>query len=94
MNESDAAFVRRLLRREGISIFVKAGAAKGGSSTQDDTPVHTLVCCDNPDSLKEAPAGTVRLHPRDAGTEERDTVTLFAIHARLVPGSASRPSWD
>lgn len=94
VNESDAAFVRRLLRREGISIFVKAGAAKGGSSTQDDTPVHTLVCCDNPDSLQEAPAGTVRLHPRDAGTEERDTVTLFAMHARLVPGSASRPSWD
>lgn len=52
------------------------------------------MCCDNPDSLQEAPAGTVRLHPRDAGTEERDTVTLFAMHARLVPGSASRPSWD
>ncbi|KVN98004.1 type IV secretion protein Rhs, partial [Burkholderia ubonensis] len=28
------------------------------------------------------------------GTEERDTVTLFALHARLVPGAASRPSWD
>ncbi|KVQ40974.1 type VI secretion system tip protein VgrG [Burkholderia cepacia] len=94
VNESDAAFVRRLLRREGISIFVKAGPAKGGSSSEDDTPVHTLVCCDNPDSLQEGPAGTVRLHPRDAGTEERDTVTLFALHARLVPGAASRPSWD
>ncbi|CAG9271221.1 Rhs element Vgr family protein [Burkholderia cepacia] len=94
VNESDAAFVRRLLRREGISIFVKAGPAKGGSTSEDETPVHTLVCCDNPDSLQEGPAGTVRLHPRDAGTEERDTVTLFALHARLVPGAASRPSWD
>ncbi|WP_423383593.1 type VI secretion system Vgr family protein [Burkholderia sp. LMG 32019] len=94
VNESDAAFVRRLLRREGISIFVKAGAAKGGSSAQDETPIHTLVCCDNPDSLQESPAGTVRLHPRDAGTDERDTVTLFALHAQLVPGAASRPSWD
>nr|WP_241025348.1 type VI secretion system Vgr family protein [Burkholderia sp. Ac-20384] len=94
VNETDAAFVRRLLRREGISIFAKAGTAKGSSSGQEDTPVHTLVCCDNPDSLQESGAGTVRLHPRDAGTEERDTVTLFALHARLVPGAASRPSWD
>ncbi|KAF1036782.1 MAG: Actin cross-linking toxin VgrG1 [Burkholderia lata] len=94
VNESDAAFVRRLLRREGISIFAKAGAAKAVTNAQDETPVHTLICCDNPDSLQESAAGTVRLHPRDAGTEERDAVTLFALHARLVPGATSRPSWD
>ena len=94
VNESDAKFVRRLLRREGITVFAKAGPAKPSNNAHDDTPVHTLVCCDDPASLPEAPAGTVRLHPRDAGTEERDTVTLFALHARLVPGAASRPSWD
>lgn len=94
VNESDAKFVRRLLRREGITVFAKAGPTKSSGSGQDDTPVHTLVFCDDPSSLPEAPAGTVRLHPRDAGTEERDTVTLFALHARLVPGAASRPSWD
>ncbi|MGN5641097.1 type VI secretion system Vgr family protein [Burkholderia multivorans] len=94
VNESDAKFVRRLLRREGITVFAKAGSAKSSSNGQDDTPMHTLVFCDDPSSLPEAPAGTVRLHPRDAGTEERDTVTLFALHARLVPGAASRPSWD
>lgn len=92
VNESDAKFVRRLLRREGVTVFVKAGPSKGGAD--GDTPAHTLVCCDDPSTLPQAPAGTVRLHPRDAGTEERDTVTLFALHARLVPGATSRPSWD
>ncbi|CAB3768369.1 MULTISPECIES: type VI secretion system Vgr family protein [Burkholderia] len=94
VNESDANFVRRLLRREGITVFAKAGPVKGAGSGQDDTPVHTLVCCDDPMSLPEAPAGTVRLHPRDAATEERDTVTLFALHQRLAPGQVGRPSWD
>ncbi|HDR9509507.1 type VI secretion system tip protein VgrG [Burkholderia cepacia] len=94
VNESDAKFVRRLLRREGITVFANAGSAKGARDNHDDTPVHTLVCCDEPMSLPEAPAGTVRLHPRDAATEERDTVTLFALHQRLTPGQVGRPSWD
>ncbi|WP_176057456.1 type VI secretion system Vgr family protein [Paraburkholderia sp. BCC1876] len=92
-NEPDAAFIRRLLRREGITVFAKAGTAKE-SRIADDAPVHTLVFCDNPLRLKQAPAGAVRLHPRDAGTEQRDTVTLFALHQRLIPGRTSRPSWD
>ncbi|ASL47544.1 hypothetical protein bAD24_III09120 [Burkholderia sp. AD24] len=93
VNEPDAAFIRRLLRREGITVFVKTGLAKQSSIT-DDAPVHTLMFCDNPMRLKQATAGTVRLHPRDAGTEQRDTVTLFALHQRLIPGKTSRPSWD
>ncbi|WP_321841593.1 type VI secretion system Vgr family protein [Burkholderia cepacia] len=94
VNESDAKFVRRLLRREGITVFAKAGPVKGGVDGRDGTPAHTLVCCDDPMLLLEAPAGTVRLHPRDAATEERDTVTLFALHQRLTPGQVGRPSWD
>lgn len=91
VNESDAAFLRRLLRREGISVFVRAGAAQNGGA---ETPVHTLVFCDDPMRLPKASAGTVRLHPRDAGTEQRDTITLFALHRRLIPGMTARPSWD
>ncbi|WP_176317582.1 type VI secretion system Vgr family protein [Burkholderia vietnamiensis] len=94
INESDANFVRRLLRREGITVFARAGAVTPSSNIHDDPPVHTLVFCDDPASLLEAPAGSVRLHPRDAATEERDTVTLFALHQRLAPGKAGRPSWD
>ncbi|WP_244106684.1 type VI secretion system Vgr family protein [Paraburkholderia phenazinium] len=94
VNESDAKFMRRLLRREGVAVFVKAGPAKGSSGGSDATPVHTLVFCDDPMELPEAPAGTVRLHPRDAGTEQRDTITLFALHQRLISGMAGRSSWD
>ncbi|WP_175691656.1 type VI secretion system Vgr family protein [Burkholderia anthina] len=89
VNESDAHFIRRLLRREGITVFVKAGAGTTG-----EEPVHTLVFCDAPHCLTEAPAGTVRLHPRDAGVAQRDTVTLFAHGKSLSPGKVRRPSWD
>jgi type VI secretion system VgrG family protein len=94
VNESDAHFVRRLLRREGITVFVKAGQERGERGAVDETPVHTLVFCDDPMRLSQASAGTVRLHPRDAGAEERDTITLFALHQRLIPGKTDRPSWD
>ena len=94
VNESDARFVRRLLRREGITVFAKAWAVGNARGTADEQPIHTLVFCDDPLRLPESPAGTVRLHPRDSGTAQRDTVTLFAHHQRLSPGKAGRPSWD
>ncbi|WP_175917386.1 type VI secretion system Vgr family protein [Burkholderia pyrrocinia] len=94
VNESDACFVRRLLRREGITVFAKAEPIGGARGVADERPIHTLVFCDDPFRLAESPAGAVRLHPRDAGTELRDTVTLFARYQGLSPGKASRPSWD
>ena len=94
VNESDARFIRRLLRREGITVFAKAGFAKQQRNVDHNTPVHTLVFNDDPLKLPQAGAGTVRLHPRDAGTEERDTITLFGPRQTLIPGKASRPSWD
>ncbi|CAM2179731.1 type VI secretion system secreted protein VgrG [Burkholderia latens] len=94
VNESDACFIRRLLRREGITVFSKAEPVDTARGTTDAWPVHTLVFCDDPHRLLEAPAGTLRLHPRDAGTEPRDAVTLFAHAQRLSPGKVRRPSWD
>ncbi|HRL21530.1 MAG TPA: type VI secretion system Vgr family protein [Alcaligenes sp.] len=94
VNESDAAFVRRLLRREGITVFMRHGSAQAQNRQGDDTPVHTLVCCDDPMSLPLGPAGTVRLHSRNAAVEERDAITHFALHQSLAPGAVSRPSWD
>ena len=94
VNESDAAFVRRLLRREGITAFMRHGPAQTQRRRDDDTPVHTLVCCDDPLSLPQGSAGTVRLHARNAAVEERDAITHFALHHSLAPGAVSRPSWD
>ena len=94
VNESDARFIRRLLRREGITVFAKAAPVDGRRGVADERPIHTLVFCDDPHRLPDAPAGIVRLHPRDAGVEQRDTVTLFAYDQSLSPGKVRRPSWD
>ncbi|MFL9870620.1 type VI secretion system Vgr family protein [Paraburkholderia megapolitana] len=94
-NESTAHFIRRLLRRDGVTVFVKAGkAGQQGSGQSEETPVHTLVFCDDPMRLSQGSAGTVRYHIRDAGTEERDTITLFATTHNLTTGIVHRQSWD
>ncbi|RKU04174.1 type VI secretion system tip protein VgrG [Burkholderia sp. Nafp2/4-1b] len=94
VNESDARFIRRLLRREGMTFFAKVAPTNSARSMPDEWPIHTLVFCDDPHRLEEAPAGILRLHPRDAGVELRDTVTLFAHAQRLSSGKVRRPSWD
>lgn len=94
-HESDADFIRRLCRRDGIAWFTAAG--KRGQAPSDsgssDTPVHTLVLFDDPMKLPESAAGTIRYH-RDAATEERDSITLWSASQQLVPGSVQRTSWD
>lgn len=90
-NESDAAFLRRLWKRQGIAWFIRPGhSSEFGSSA---TPAHTLVLFDAPLSLARNAAGTVRFH-RDAGTEERDGVFNWSAVRTLKPGSINRQSWD
>lgn len=85
-NESDAAFIRRLLKRSGIGWYVRAEAS-------GDVPTHTLVLFNNADSLRQNVAGTIRYH-RDAGTEQRDTITSWGAVRSLQPGVVTRHSWD
>jgi len=94
-NESDAAFVRRLLKRRGIAWTFRPGRARAGSTDQepDDTPAHTLVLFSDPASLPRSAAGAVRYHRMDA-TEERDTIVSWCAARRLQPGSITRHSWD
>jgi type VI secretion system secreted protein VgrG len=94
-NESDASFVRRLLRRRGISWCVRPGRSRGSAVEpgDDGIPAHTLVLFADAAKLPVNRAGTVRYH-RDDATEERDTVTAWSAARTLQPGAASRHSWD
>jgi type VI secretion system secreted protein VgrG len=94
-NESDAAFVRRLLKRRGVAWVFRAGRSRSTAvePAQDLVPAHTLVLFNDPNSLPQNAAGTVRYH-RDHATEQRDTITSWSAARRLQPGSASRHSWD
>ena len=84
-NESDAAFIRRLLKRRGIAWYFRADQA--------EWPSHTMVLFDSSDTLPPNAAGIVRYH-RDAATEKRDTITSWCAMRVLQPSRVSRFSWN
>lgn len=90
-NESDAAFIRRLLRRRGITWCFQTGAPSSPSAAT--TPAHSLLLFDDASRLAQNAAGQVRFH-RDDATEERDVVTAWSAVRRLQPGRSERYSWD
>jgi type VI secretion system secreted protein VgrG len=93
-NEDDASFIRRLMKRRGISWFFRAGQAAGRpASTAGETPVHTLILFDDASRLQENAAGTMRFH-RNAATELRDSVTAWSAVRTLQAAGVSRHSWD
>ncbi|WP_229217545.1 type VI secretion system Vgr family protein [Massilia forsythiae] len=93
-NESDAAFIRRLLQRRGIAWFFRSGLPqRGDRHNQVDAIGHTLVMFKDPRRLPRNMAESVRFH-RDAATEQRDAVTGWSAARYLQPGSSSLHSWD
>lgn len=94
-NESDAAFVRRLLQRRGIAWFFRSGLPNNPTRNDQsqDTIGHTLFLFDDVNHLRQSAAGSVRFH-RDAATEERDGITGWSGVHTLQPGSASLYTWD
>jgi type VI secretion system secreted protein VgrG len=86
-DESDAHFVRRLMRRRGIAWHFRPGQPGA------PTPVHTLVLFDDSARLKQNAAGTIRYH-RDHATEQRDAITAWSAVRTLQAGSITRFSWD
>lgn len=85
-NESDAAFVRRLLKRRGIGWFIRPRAEDGAS-------MHALVLFNDVQSLDQNAAGVVRYHHHDAA-EERDAITSWNAVRLLGAGKVTRYSWD
>lgn len=90
-NESDAAFLRRLWKRRGLSWFFQHGKASVAGS--NDISGHVLVLFDHVRSLKENAAGEVRYH-RDDGTETRDSITAWNAARTLSAGRVTRQSWE
>lgn len=88
-NESDAAFVRRLLKRSGVAWFFRAG----GNTDAHAEPAHTLVLFNHADGLRKNMADTVRYHA-DRATEERDTLTSWSEVRKLQAGKVTRHSWN
>jgi type VI secretion system secreted protein VgrG len=94
-NESDAAFLRRLLKRRGIAWVFRPGRSRGTAvdPSHDRTPAHTLLLFSDPNGLPRNAAGSVRYH-RDGAADGRDTVTSWTAARRLQPGLTTRHSWD
>ena len=94
-NESDAAFVRRLLRRRGVAWTFRPGHARtrARASEPDTSPAHTLMLFNDPNTLPRNSAGAVRYHQGGA-SEERDTIVSWCAARRLQAGSTTRHSWD
>ncbi|WP_157272377.1 type VI secretion system Vgr family protein, partial [Azohydromonas aeria] len=88
LHQSDAAFLRALLAREGIGWFIRPGA-----DGEDGTPRQELVLFDDLRHLPANAAGPVRFH-HSRGTEQRDGIALLAPTHTLAPGSVRWASWD
>ncbi|PMS14437.1 type VI secretion system tip protein VgrG [Trinickia dabaoshanensis] len=92
-DESDAAFIRRLCRREGIGWFIRAGKPGQKDPGKAGDTAHTLVLYDNAIKLNQSAVGSVA-YRSDATLGERDAITLLCVARQLVPGSIRRFSWD
>lgn len=84
-NESDADFIRRLLKRSGIAWCFR--------SKEGRHPCHTMFLFNRSDCLPQSGAAFIRYH-RDNATEERDAITSWCAARTLQPGRVARFSWD
>ncbi|WP_159096125.1 type VI secretion system Vgr family protein, partial [Xanthomonas fragariae] len=85
--ETDLAFVQRLLAEEGIYVWF----AHAGDAGSECLGSHTLVLSDHNHAFAEL--GTVRYHRTDV-TEQQDSVQQWVRSCRWRPTTLSRASWD
>jgi type VI secretion system secreted protein VgrG len=85
-NETDLAFIERLLAEEGIFY-------RFAFDVSADIPPHTLELVDEVYALDPAPQRVVRFHRAD-GTEADDTLTDWQSHRVVAPQAVSLSSYD
>ena len=85
--ESDLAFVQRLLAEEGICYWFEHRGDAGGEALGE----HTLVLADHGQAF--ADLGSVRFHRADA-SETADSVQQWSMARRWRTAKVSRASWD
>ncbi|RNF82390.1 type VI secretion system Vgr family protein [Montanilutibacter psychrotolerans] len=85
--ESDLAFVERVLAEEGIGYWFEHRGDTGGESLG----THTLVLADHNDAFVDA--GAVRFHRSDA-TERSDSIQHWSSTRRWQTTRLQRASWD
>lgn len=90
-DESDAGFVQRLLRAEGIAWFWRPCAQ--GLGTHGGLPRQELVLFEDARRLPAAVPEVLRYHRRDASLPA-DTIDLLAPQWRLVPAGAALRGWS
>lgn len=95
-NESDAGFIRRLMKRRGIAWYFQSGHAAPELPTHlhgSGTPLHTLVLFDDSMRLPRNVAGSVEFQ-RDLATMESDAITGWSAVRTLQSGQIHNFSWD
>lgn len=85
--ETDFAFLSRLLAEEGISYWFE----HTGAADSDTRGTHTLVLSDHNDAF--ADLGAVRYHRTDV-TERQDSVQQWSPARRWRTAKLARASWD
>ncbi|RPE75867.1 type VI secretion system Vgr family protein [Vulcaniibacterium tengchongense] len=85
--ETDLAFLERLLAEEGIHYHFE----HQGDAGSESFGAHTLVLADHNDAFAEL--GPIRYHRADA-TEREDGIQRWSATRRWQTGRLSRASWD
>lgn len=87
--ESDLAFVERLLAEEGLFYWFEHRADAGSASLG----CHTLVIADHNGAFTPNMQGFIRYH-RAATVERSDSITAWHAHRRLATNAISLGSWN
>ncbi|WP_348692767.1 type VI secretion system Vgr family protein [Duganella fentianensis] len=95
-NESDASFIRRLMKRRGIAWYFQSGLGDADLPAHlhgSGMPVHTLALFDDSMRLPRNVAGTVAFQ-RDLATMESDAITGWSAVRTLQSAQVHNFSWD